>query len=59
MTNQIDLIDRKTAGEIVQPMVDALRTIASGKKDYGEPITDTDYSECRKIARNALRRSGL
>lgn len=54
-----DLIDRRTAAEIAQPMVDALRTIASGKKDYGVSISDQDYSECRTIAKNALRKVGL
>lgn len=54
-----ELIDRKTASEIAQPMVEALRTIASGKKDYGESVANTDYSECRQIAREALRRVGL
>lgn len=41
-----------------QIMVDALRTIASGKKDYGNSLSDTDYAECRKIAKNALRKIG-
>ena len=41
-----------------QIMVDALRAIASGKKIYGYSIIDTDYSECRDIARNALKQVG-
>lgn len=58
MTNT-GLIDRHTASEMAQPMVDALRTIASGKKDYGVSLSDTDYTECRQIARAALRKVGL
>lgn len=41
-----------------QIMVNALHTIASGKKDYGFSVIDTDYAECRKIAKDALREVG-
>lgn len=44
--------------KIGETMVCSLRTIASGKKDYGENISDTDYSECRKIAKDTLREVG-
>lgn len=36
--------------------VAALRTIASGKKNYGEDVKD--YNECREIAKKAIRDVG-
>jgi len=48
----------KSVIEKGQILVDALRTIASGKKDYGESLDDKDYAECRKIAKNALQGTG-
>ena len=40
-----------------QVMADALRTIASGRKDFGEPIAD--QHECEQIALNTLEKIGL
>jgi hypothetical protein len=39
-----------------QIITDALRTIASGKKDYGENVAD--MLECREIAMGALGKAG-
>lgn len=37
-------------------MLKTLRTIASGKKDYGNDVAD--LTECREIAKKTLREIG-